>query len=92
VDRVPEHIPRRAIFHDPPAIHDRDGIADARHHAEFVAQQQHAHPEIPAKAHHRGKHLVAHRGVEGGRRFIRHKDRRAACDRRRDDHTLSHAP
>jgi hypothetical protein len=61
---------RGAGFDDPARVHDQDAVAEGRHQAEIVGNEQQAHAPIPHRLVEHREEPEPHRGVERRGRLV----------------------
>jgi ABC-type dipeptide/oligopeptide/nickel transport system ATPase component len=91
VARVGEQLVARSELDDPASVHDRDGVAEAGHHAEVVRDQDRRGVHLAAERAQQVEDLGLHGRVERGRRLVGDQQGRVAGDGHGDHGPLAHA-
>ncbi|MPL91104.1 hypothetical protein SDC9_37167 [bioreactor metagenome] len=87
--RVVKHLAHRAGLDDAAGIHHRHPVADLRHHAQIVGDQDDRGAGAVAPLAQQPQDLVLHRDVERGRRFVGDNQPRPQRQCHRDHHALT---
>jgi hypothetical protein len=81
----------RPLLHDPARIHHRDPVAELRHHAEVMRDEEDREPPVAAQVIEQRQDLRLHRHVERGRGLVRDDHLGVVGQRHGDAHALPHA-
>ena len=84
-------IARRAFLNNAPTVHDEHAIAKARDDREIVRDEDQSHAALGDEIVQDAQHLVLHRHVERGGRFIRDQEIGIGDQHHRDHRALAHA-